>query len=46
MTDITDRLRAVILALLDEVDTLRDEAERLRLRVENDAIRMAEAGRE
>jgi hypothetical protein len=30
----------VILALLDELDTLRDEAERLRIRVENDAIRL------
>jgi hypothetical protein len=36
----------VILALLDELDTLRDEAERLRLRISNDAIRMAAAGRE
>jgi hypothetical protein len=43
MTDITDRLRAVILALLDEVDTLRDEAERLRLRIDNDAIRLRAA---
>jgi len=31
----------VILALLDELDTLRDEVERLRLRISNDQIRMA-----
>jgi ubiquinone biosynthesis protein UbiJ len=31
-----------LLALLDEVDTLRDEAERLRIRIENDQIRMAQ----
>jgi hypothetical protein len=36
----------VILALLDELDTLRDEAERLRLRISNDAIRMAAASGE
>jgi hypothetical protein len=29
-----------LLALLDELDTLRDEAERLRIRIENDAVRM------
>jgi hypothetical protein len=33
----------VILALLDELDTLRDEAERLRLRISNDAIRLRAA---
>jgi len=31
----------VILALLDKLDTLRDESERLRLRIANDAIRLA-----
>jgi ubiquinone biosynthesis protein UbiJ len=29
-----------LLALLDELDTLRDEAERLRTRIANDAIRL------
>ncbi len=33
----------VILALLYELDTLLDEAERLRLRIENDAIRLRAA---
>jgi hypothetical protein len=32
----------VILALLDELDTLRDEAERLRARIANDAIRLTQ----
>jgi hypothetical protein len=32
-----------VLALLDELDTLRDEAERLRLRIANDQIRLRAA---
>ena len=53
MTDITDRLwaacihasdtRMTLMAAMDEIRTLRDEAERLRLRVENDAIRLRAA---
>jgi len=53
MTDIIDRLwaacihasdtRMTLMAAMDEIKTLRDEAERLRLRIENDAIRLRAA---